>query len=481
MNKQEAIDELEKLITKDMLKYTNEMLGNKPTSFLSTSLMMHLKPQFIVIEDEYATLPKASTLEDLDEIFNCYVPFDMPDTIVFELYYDSKKTLKRALKLASKHSKYFAFHYIKHLHGSLLKVNTSAYIQSLMKEVKDITEPFTAVSIAVDRNLNNLALETLHKTSTNFKDLENVIETNGSMSLTEDLQKIASTFKEKRVTKIPKYIRKLRIKPIEHIDEVLEVIADHEQGYGDFGYSLGADKASVIVDLAQTIMHNISISCKGTDVGNLMATSFESTHIDALWFEKLNKSLASQIIEKSNEGYSSWQNISKTKRHIYTSPIRVNEDHKLMLYVSLDVSGSVSTGDLQKILSIFEQYSEDIAKVVVMQHTTNVIQQYELTDEYGDIVEHPEFKNAFATRHGNGGTSHLDVVNRIAKHVKKNNVDPERAIWLSFSDGYSDLEDVCISQSEVLEKLDTYFIRDSKGRDIKLNTIPGINYNIVTP
>jgi hypothetical protein len=63
----------------------------------------------------------------------------------------------------------------------------------------------------------------------------------------------------------------------------------------------------------------------------------------------------------------------------------------------------------------------------------------------------------------------------------KNDIDPERALWLSFSDGYSDLEDVCVSEFDIMDKLEKYFIRDTKGRDIKLVTIPGKNHNIVTP
>ena len=481
MKKSEAISELEIVIIKEMVKEVNSMLGTNPTAFLSTSLLLKLQPQFVVTESPYAKLPKASSMEDLDSIFRSFVPFDNPSAVIFELFYDSKKTLKRALTLAAKHSSYFSFHYIKHLHGTLAKSTTTAYIQAIMKQVADKASPFTIAGIAVDRQLNTLALKTLAAAEVDTRAFSQLIDTMKTTDLNEELAAISIDFDNLTVTKIPKYIKKLRLVPIEHIAEALEIVSVNEQGMGDYGYSKGATKAHVVVDLATSLAQTISSSCKGTDVGNLMATSFESSHIDALWFDNLNRSLVSQLLAKANEGYSTWANISKTKRHMYHSPIRVSSEHKLQLYVTIDHSGSVSTGDLQKVLSVFEQYSHLISSAVVMHHTTNILQQYTLTDAYGDIAEHPEFAAAFACRHGDGGTSHLDCVNAIAKHITKHDIDPTKALWLSFSDGYSDLEDVCMSQSAVLSKLDTYFIRDSHGRDINLRLIPGISHNVVTP
>ena len=481
MTKTEFIKELNIVIIKDMVKDVNLMLGNSKTAFLSTSLLLKLKPEFVAVECEEATLPKASTLEDLDAIFKCYTPFSDPSICVFELHYNNKKTLKRALKLATKFSSYFSFHYIKQLHATIAQVNTAAYLQAMMKQVGDVENPFLAASTVIDREMSDMATKTLRAAGTSIHGLNKVIEGKETNNIAEELQLVASLMETKSVTKIPKYIRKLRIKPIETITDVMEIVSDHVQGDGEYGYERGADKANVIVDLSQSITNSLSSSCKGTAVGDLMASAFEANHIDALWFDNLSKSAVSQIIEKSNEGYSSWGNLSKTKRHLYHSPVRINQEHKLMLYVTIDQSGSVSTGDLQKILSVFEQYSHLISKAVVMHHTTNVIQQYELDDSFGDIVDHDEFAAAFACRHGNGGTSHLDCVNRIAKHIDKNNVDPERAIWLSFSDGYSDLEDVCISKPDIMDKLEKYFVRDTSGRDIRLECIPGKNHNIVTP
>ena len=481
MTKDEFLKELNTVIIKGMVKDVNLMLGNSKTAFLSTSLLLKLKPVFVAIESPDAKLPKASSLEDLDEVFKSYIPFEDPSICIFELYYDSKKTLKRVLKLATKHSNYFAFHYLKHLHATIAQVNTPAYIQALMKTAGDKSNPFLAAATITDRSMTSMALKTLSAAGVSIGKLDTVTEGMETGSLEEEILLVTSNMESKQVTKIPKFIRKLRIKPLETIQDIIDVTADHAQGVGEFGYTRGEAKANVIVDLSQTLSNSLASSCKGTAVGDLMAAAFEANHIDALWFESLSKSVVSQILEKSNEGYSSWGNISKTKRHLYHSPIRVSQEHKLMLYVTIDQSGSVSTGDLQKILSVFEQYSHLISKAVVMHHTAAVIQQYELDDSYGDIADHPEFDAAFACRHGNGGTSHLDCVNRITKHITKNHIDPERALWLSFSDGYSDLEDVCISQSDIMDKLEKYFIRDTKGRDIKLHCIPGKNHNIVTP
>jgi len=481
MNKQEYIKELKTVIIQDMVKDVNSMLGASKTAFLATSLLLKLQPIFSVVECKHATLPKASTIEDLDAVFRSYVPFSDPTVVVFELHYNNKKTLKRALKLASKFSTYFSFHYIKHLHATLAQVNSHAHIQAMMRSVKDKESPFLIVSAAIDREMTTLALKTLHSAGQPTGIMEKVTEGLTTKSATTEMIKIAADMAEKVITKIPKYILNLRIKPIEHLEEVREVCASHVQGQGWSGYSKGETSASVLVDLAQAISHTVASSCKGTAVGDLMATSFEANKINALWFEDLTRVTVSSVLQKSHEGYSSWGNLSKTKRHMYHSPVRISEDHKLVLYVTIDHSGSVSTGDLQKILSVFEEYSHLISSAVVMHHTSAVIQQYVLDDSFGDIAEHPEFKAAFATRSGNGGTSHLDCVKRIADHLEQSGTDPEKAIWLSFSDGYSDLEDVCVSYYDTIDKLETYFIRDSSGRDINLECIPGINYNIETP
>jgi hypothetical protein len=481
MNKQEFLTELNSVIIKGMVKDVNVMLGASKTAFLSTSLLLKLQPTFVAVESEYAKLPKASTIEDLDEIFRAYIPLDDPSLLIFELVYDSKKTLKRALKLAEKHADYFAFHYIKHLHATLAQVNTAEYVQAMMKQVADKEHPFLLASAVVDRNMSSLAIKTLVAAGVDTRPFEDTVEGMQTESIQDELELLSKAMDSKIITKIPGYIRKLRIKPIDHINDLLEVVADHKQGFGEYGYQRGKLSTSVIVDLSQAISHSLASSCKGTAVGDLMAASFEANHIDALWFDDLTKSVSSSVIEKSHEGYASWGNLSKTKRHLYHSPIRISTDHKLQLYVTIDQSGSVSTGDLQKILSVFEQYAHLISSAVVMHHTASVIQQYELDDSYGDLTEHPEFSAAFACRHGNGGTSHADCVKRIAKHINKNHVDPERALWLSFSDGYSDLEDVCVAEHAIMDKLEKYFIRDSRGRDIQLQTIPGKNHNIVTP
>jgi len=481
MTKQEFLIELKAIVITGMVKEVNIMLGASKAAFLSTSLLLKLQPTFVAIESPYARLPKASTIEDLDEIFKAYIPIDDPSLLVFEIAYDSKKTIKRALKLAEKHTAYFAFHYIKHLHATLAQVNTTAYVQAMIKQVAGKEHPFLLASAVIDRSMSDMALKTLAAAGVNTRPYENVIEHMETTNIAEELELLASAMESKVITKIPGYIRKLRIKPIDNIAELLEVVANHGQGQGEFGYQQGQRTASVIVDLSQALNHTLSSSCKGTAVGDLMATSFEANHIDALWFDDLTKTVLSSVIEKSNEGYASWGNLSKTKRHLYHSPVRINTDHKLQLYVTIDQSGSVSTGDLQKILSVFEQYSHLISQAVVMHHTASVIQQYELDDSYGELIDHPEFKAAFACRHGDGGTSHGDCVKRIAKHITKNNIDPERAIWLSFSDGYSDLEDVCMTEHSIMDKLEKFFIRDSRGRNIILHTIPGKNHNIVTP
>jgi len=110
-----------------------------------------------------------------------------------------------------------------------------------------------------------------------------------------------------------------------------------------------------------------------------------------------------------------------------------------------------------------------------MHHTAAVIQQIAI--EATDIEQTPEFIQAFATRSGDGGTSHLDCFHRTQKLADKGKIDPDTTIVLSFSDNYSDIED-CINKYPVMRQLDTYWIRDSNGRDINTRIAGGTNITI---
>jgi len=476
--------ELESSILQRMLKDVNKMLGQKQSaSFLSTSLMLKLRPMFVLRQSDEVKVHKTLNIEDLDDVFNSIVVFDEPDVVVFELYYKNKKSIKRLIKLAIKHAEYFAFHYIKALVGSVEQVHTKAFIQSNLKLVGGKANAFEVVANGVDIYLNTRAMEVLDATDGyNTILLKTVVPihqlTDTPLDIKEVILAIGNKYETMSVTKIPKRIRKTKLKALSHIDEELVAISNHNQEEGKFGYLKGATKESVVVDLSITLDSILSSSCKGTGVGDLLAQSFTSVKVDAIWFENLSKSLASMIIEKSNEGYSSWGSVNAKKRHLYTSPIRVSEDKKLSLVVSIDVSGSISTADLQKILGIFEEYSETIRRVTIMQHTSAVIQEATI-DDPSDIQGNEDFQRMLGQRHGNGGTSHLDVFKRTQKLFDKNpELLPEDTIFLSFSDNYSDIEDT-FYKYPIMDKLDCYWVRDTHGRDVNIRLIGGTN--IVTP
>ncbi|MEA1973654.1 MAG: hypothetical protein U9N34_10260 [Candidatus Cloacimonadota bacterium] len=473
MTKTEFLQEIERVIITQMIKKVNLMMSQPKASFLSTSLMMKLEPTFLAVENDNVSVPKKTTLEDFDECFISYVPFDSPSTIVFELHYSNKKDLKRILSLAEKNVDFFAFNYIKHLHGTVGQVNTSAYIQSALSLAKDYAGPYNIAAVAIDRMLNHKAIATLKAAGVPYHEFQAIVETS-SQPLNETIQSLLPDATRLKAVKIPKWVKKARVLASHHITGEINV-NKFTPDQNSFGYQSSSSKQDVrIVDLANQISNTISSSSKGTGVGNLFSETFDSVHVDALWFDELTKTLSSQIIEKSHDGYSSWSNISATKRHLYSSPIRISEDKKLNIIASIDHSGSVSTGDLQKIFSIFEQYSDRIAKLTVFHHTEAVIQHYTMeADE--DIADCEEFKSAVANRSGSGGTSHLDCW----RHIHKMDIqDPSEVIFLAFSDFYSDVE-CTINKYPIMLEIDKYWISDASGRDVNTAIAGGVN--IKTP
>ncbi len=470
MKKQVYINEIEQLVLKQMIKEVNKMLGQaKATSFLSTSLLLKFLPTFVAIQSDNAIVSKTSQLVDLDDNLNVYIPFSEPTVVVFELYYANKKSLKRLHNLAVKHTELFSFYYIKYMLAAVGQMTSTSFIQSKLSLVSGKANSFEIVSTAVDHYLNGEAIKVLQAAGydTAFTDI-----LDSTSNLDGHITQIASNYADLQHTKIPSYIRKLRLANGAHIDGELNTHSDHKPGQGQYSYQKGAAKANVVVDLSIQLTNTIASSCKGTGVGNLFATTFDTVSVNAEWFEDLARSLTSTIIEKSSEGYSSWGNLSKTKRHLYPSPIRISNDKKLDLVVFIDHSGSVSTGDLQKILGVFTGYSHLINRVTVMHHTSAVLQ--EITIEAEDIGQTPEFIQAFATRSGSGGTAHIDCFRRTQKLADKGKIDPDTTIILSFSDNFSDIEDT-IHKYPVIKQMAKYWVRDNCGRDVNTRIAGGIN------
>jgi len=418
-------------------------------------------------------------MKDLEDITKTFIAFDEPDYFVFELLFeDNKKSLKRLHKLVSSNLHYFAFQYIKYCFATIGQMTSQSFIRTVVSSVGSKRTPVEIANLAIDIALTNKAFHLLDKAHYPTSKLEILRPESIHKDPLKVAAQISDDFNDLVRTKIPSYIRKLRLIPQADKITTSEKQALHKPGEGTHGYQQLASKESVLVDLSTQLYATISTSCKGTDVGNLFAAEFESIQVSATWFEDLARSLEAKIIQKSHEGYSSWSNLSKTKRHLYPSPIRISSDKKITAYVTIDVSSSVSTQDLQKILGVFEQYSHLISKLVIMQHTAAVLQQFELIDSYGDLSDHPEWTDALGTRHGDGGTSHIDCFYRIDKHINKNNIDPKDVLLLSFSDNYSDIEDTFFKYPSIKE-LDAYWIRDSHGRDVNTNLVGG--QNIIMP
>ena len=107
-------------------------------------------------------------------------------------------------------------------------------------------------------------------------------------------------------------------------------------------------------------------------------------------------------------------------------------------------------------LYIFEKHSKQITQLFVLIHDTQVVKEFEIWSDY-DIKTNPNFVDALSHRFAVGGTSHYDVFKRIDEMLKEGIVDPEKTIYISFSDNYSDIP-ASWEKFPRLKKLSTTFL-----------------------
>jgi len=206
-------------------------------------------------------------------------------------------------------------------------------------------------------------------------------------------------------------------------------------------------------DLAEALQDVIRSNTKGTAVGDLFEDLFGSIKVETGWFKKIKASFKRQVYYMTHDYTTSWANLNNTYRRIYKAPKKQFIDDKVSIILSVDHSGSMATKDLQKLLYLVESESTRIGSITVLIHDTVVTKVFELESEF-DIAASPDFKAALATRYTAGGTSHACVFEYIQNAKLE---DPNKVIYLSFSDNYSDIEET-LNNYPVMRKLTKYWV-----------------------
>ncbi len=458
------IKEAEDLIYKEVAKNVNLLLGKNKTAALSTGIFLKL-PIKVTVEKATEPLPKLyKTLESFMPRFGAYVELGKTTCVNFTFLYEKENDLNALIRNFTYRSMFFAFVYIHEVQHIIRKHNTTSYDTMMLRIAKDIQDPHFIINVAEDHAIN-YSIKDLFMLSKDHVTAWPEIEVASmydhryhkeQLSDIEILKDLIASAKQPTSTEASESMMKVSMGGKDSLQPKESPLhAGREgEGSGESKTSTVGDDADIsMADLSESIQDIIRTATKGTAAGDLMNELFGAIKVETGWFKKIKASFKRQVYYKTHDYSTSWSNINNTYRRIYKSPKKIFMDTKINIILSIDHSGSVATEDLQKLLYLIESESTRIAVITVLIHDTRVVKEFEIKDEY-DISKALEFKEALATRHVVGGTSHDDVFRRIEDMKLR---DPDKVIYMSFSDNYSDIEET-VGNYPIMRKLTKYWI-----------------------
>lgn len=473
----EFIQTTEKEIFSQVLRDTNELFGQSKAASLFISLFSTVRCKIALTQCDDLEGPfKHLELSDLTESVTTNIE---GNDITYRFFYKNEKHLKHLHKVACKFPMYFTYQYFKHIYSLLTLTQTSAHQAAMFRLVQDKEHPFYLIDLANTYTINKQVHRMLSAASKNtdkqkkWDQVKDLIRLYQNPELATQPQILADMAQQALFLRIKKARGKYTQVITPDLTYITEPKVPAEQNPAFKGADSIDKQERSLVAISNQLQHSISTSTKGTVIGEVFQLVFDEIKVDALWFDKLKKNITTQIFNKTNNGYASWENLSSVYRHIYKAPIQKSEDKKVKFIISIDQSGSFHTEDLQKVMGIMKDKSKQIAEIHVMHHTTDVIGQWHLKHN-DDIQLDRMFRTALGTRSGTGGTSHKEVFNKIKE---LNITDPEQWIYICVSDMYSDIEST-ISIYPVMNKISKVWLHTSDARQLNPDLIQGLHVKL---
>jgi len=185
------------------------------------------------------------------------------------------------------------------------------------------------------------------------------------------------------------------------------------------------------------------------------------------WFHLLKGSLQALVRHHTNKSDQTWGKLKSKFRHISPMPGRIYYEDNLAAIISIDQSGSMSDSDLKKINFVINELVEKtvFVDIIIHDHKIAEIKRFQKNDKLS-ISEFIQKRIAC------GGTSHKEVFDAILdikeKHPKL------KFTYLSFSDNYSDIEQVY--NAEIFKNVFSFWIMTQGG--IPLKGVQGIQISL---
>lgn len=452
----EFIRTTENHIYKEVAKNLNLLLGKNKTASLSTGIFLKL-PIDVSIEKVNEPLPKLhKELKSFMSYFSAYVKMESDPKVYFKFLYHDEKDLRAISNHLNRHNMFYAFVYMHEVQHIIRKHTTSTYNNLMLRIADDVVQAHELINVAEDYAINYSIKDLFISAgfTSKWNEIQEIGLYNGQYHKDQmsDMDILRDIIKQnKPLTKTP---LSDMLSAIEFdgktINQPTEGYAQGESGKDADGEGDAKDEHvdkistasddvdEALSDLSASIKDIISSNTKGTKAGDLFETMFSAISVDTGWFKKIKASFKRQVYYKTHDYTTSWANLNNTYRRIYKAPKKQFIDSKINIILSVDHSGSMATEDLQRLLYLIESESTRIGTLTVLIHDTRIVKEFVIENEY-DIAECPEFKEALATRYVSGGTSHACVF----EHIQGMNLkDPNMYIYMSFSDNYSDIDNV---------------------------------------
>lgn len=452
MDKKEFLYKAPQLIFKEVAKGVNQLIGLSKTSAMIANLFTTLPMKVEVRHMSNQPKPEKK-LNALNEFVHAYLKHDDVTGVYIAFFYKSEKQLNRIYKAIEKHPEYFAYLYMREALKLTRRMNTKTHYMMMSNIIKNnnsaipVTEHYKYSIKACNYTVNS-TISQLFKGSSLSAQYNKILEGQDTAysgnSETDILKNLVGTYKSGETTEDlgDGFVY------CEALNEIFTLP-------GNTDNPIPVDE-SIQTNLGESIESQLGSMSRGTGSASIFEAEFQSKKVKTGWFKKLASKFNREVYHITNTFKSQWSNLNITYRHKFKAPKAQYEDNKLSVILSVDHSGSVSTEGLQKLLYLFEKHSKKITDLHVLIHDTEVVKQFMLEDDF-DISSNPNFKQALAHRFAVGGTSHYDVFSTISEMLKKKTIDPEKTIYISFSDNYSDIPQSW-AKFPLMKKLSTTFL-----------------------
>jgi hypothetical protein len=184
------------------------------------------------------------------------------------------------------------------------------------------------------------------------------------------------------------------------------------------------------------------------------------------WFKALKGSIFSIVQHHTNNYDLTWARPRKKFMHLYPRPGFIYKEKNLAAIVSIDQSGSMSKDDLEKINYVVTKLAQKTDFVEILLHDTSVAERKRFTKKSFRGIQ--EF---VTNRVACGGTSHREVF-QIVDEIK-NEKRSMKFIYLSFSDNWSDIEQVY--DDNIFRGVNAYWITTDENKTV---TVPGMQISL---